>query len=94
MKQFWISLPIKEKIKFIVSALAGIIGVIFATLNWNSTDVHLLIVNRSAPLSMIIIMSMLFGYAFGYLPRAARLRNKQRELEDLQKELVELKKSI
>lgn len=94
MKQFWISLPLKEKIKFVLSAFAGIIGVIFATLNWNSTGVHLLIVYRTAPLSMIIIISMLCGYAFGYIPRAARLRNKQRELEDLQKELVELKKSI
>ena len=93
MKQFWISLPTKEKVKFLLSALAGVLGVIFATLNWNSTGVHLLFAYRNAPLSMIIIFSMLIGYAFGYLPRATRLRNKQRELDKILKELDELKKS-
>ena len=91
MKQFWNSLPTKEKIKFLLSAFAGILGVIFATLNWKSTGVHLLFTYKNAPLSLIILFSMLIGYAFGYIPRAAKLRNKQRELDHMQKELDALK---
>ena len=94
MKQFWTSLPVKEKIKFVLSAMTGIAGVVFATLNWNETGVHLLFSYTYAPLSVIIILSMLIGYAFGYIPRATRLRSKERELEEMRKELDDCKKSV
>ena len=93
MKQFWVSLPISEKVKFVVSIIAGIAGVVFATLNWNSTTVHVLVKETQAPLTVIIVFSMLIGYVFGYIPHQSKLRRKQRELEEIQNELDQLKKA-
>jgi uncharacterized integral membrane protein len=92
MKEFWVRLPFAEKVKFILSIIAGIAGVVFATLNWNATNVHVLVRETTAPLTVIIVFSMLIGYVFGYIPHLSTLRKKQHELDEVRSELDELKK--
>ena len=43
MKEFWDKLPTKEKFKFVLSLLAGMLAVIFATLNWTDAKIHYLV---------------------------------------------------
>ena len=39
MEKYWNVLSIQDKIKFILSILAGILVVIFATLNWKEAEI-------------------------------------------------------
>src|SRR5574343_916818 len=49
MVEYWHSLSNVNKIKFVLSIILGILGVVFATLNWTEQEVHLLVTKMKMP---------------------------------------------
>jgi uncharacterized integral membrane protein len=91
MTEYWNSLSLLNKVKFVLSIILGIMGVVFATLNWKVQDVHLLFVQTKMPLTLLIIFSMVVGYAFSFIFSYKKFRVKDQEIEELKKELQALK---
>ena len=91
MTEYWSSLSLLNKVKFVFSIILGIIGVVFATLNWKEQDVHLLFIQTKMPLTLLIIFSMVVGYAFSFVFSYKKFRAKDQEIEELKKELQDLK---
>ncbi|MEY3237212.1 MAG: hypothetical protein RI883_1313 [Bacteroidota bacterium] len=91
MTEYWNSLSFINKAKFVLSIILGILGVVFATLNWKEQDVHLLFVQTKMPLTLLIIFSMVVGYAFSFIFSYKKFRAKDLEIDELKKEIEELK---
>lgn len=91
MTEYWNSLSLLNKVKFVLSIILGIMGVVFATLNWKVQDVHLLFVQTKMPLTLLIIFSMVVGYAFSFIFSYKKFRAKDQEIVELKKELQVLK---
>ncbi len=91
MTEYWNTLSLLNKAKFVLSVILGIIGVVFATLNWKEQDVHLLFVQTKMPLTLLIIFSMIVGYAFSFIFSYKKFRAKDKEIELLRSELDDLK---
>jgi uncharacterized integral membrane protein len=92
MLDYWKGLTGINKIKFIFSLLIGIVGVVFATLNWNAQEVHLIFTKKTIPLTLVIIFSIIVGYAMAAILNYRKFRLKDKEIENLQKELDKFKK--
>jgi len=91
MTEYWNTLSILNKTKFVLSVILGIMGVVFATLNWKEQDVHLLFAQTKMPLTLLIIFSMVVGYAFSFIFSYKKFRAKDKEILALKSELEELK---
>lgn len=94
MSEYWKQLPLVEKVKFVISVVLGIIGVIFATLNWNSQEVHLIFTKLDLPLSLLIIFSIIVGYAISHIFSFRKFKEKDREIERVMKQNQELKNQL
>jgi len=94
MQEYWKSLSPVNKAKFILSILIGIIGVVFATLNWESQEVHLLFKKTEIPTTMVIILSGVIGYAISYIFNIRKFRAKDKEIDLLNSEIESLKRKL
>lgn len=92
MVEYWNSLSALNKIKFVLSLILGIIGVVFATLNWKEQEVHLLVKKTQMPLSLLILFSMAAGYAISFVFSYRKFKSKDKEIEDLRKKIEDLEK--
>lgn len=72
MSEYWKGLTVKGKVKFIFSLIVGIIGVVFATLNWNEAEVNLIFIKTQLPLTMVIVFSIIIGFALSYVFRQSK----------------------
>lgn len=94
MVEYWKSLSPLNKFKFVLSLILGIIGVVFTTLNWNVQEVHLIFVKTNIPLSLLILFSIIIGYALSFIFNFRKFRAKDREIEVLKKNIEDLKDQI
>jgi uncharacterized integral membrane protein len=94
MQEYWNSLSGINKVKFVVSMLIGVMAVVFATLNWNSQEVHLIFSKKQMPLTMLIIFSMIGGYAIAYVFSYRKGRDLKKEIDALKMEIEELKEKL
>ena len=92
MVEYWHSLSNVNKVKFVLSVLLGIIGVVFATLNWKEQEVHLLVTKANMPLTVLIVFSVVVGYALSFVFSYRKFRSKDREIDVLKKENDQLRK--
>jgi uncharacterized integral membrane protein len=94
MKEFWDKLPLKEKIKFILSIIAGILVVVFATLNWKDEEIHFIFKIVTVKLSIAILLSAIAGYLLSFLFSYRTRLEKENEIEKLQKKITKLSKEL
>ena len=94
MVEYWHSLSNLNKIKFVLSIILGILGVVFATLNWTEQEVHLLVTKAKMPLTLLINFSVVVGYALSFVFSYRKFRTKDREIEALKREVEELKEQL
>ena len=87
MKEYWNELTAGQKIKHSISAIAGILVIIFAILNWESTEVHLLFTVVSIPKILLIIVSLAGGFGLATLFDYRKFRKKDREIKSLRSQL-------
>lgn len=87
MKEIWNKLTLIEKIKFAISVIAGILVVIFATLNWKDQDIHFIFKVYKVKLSIAIILSVIAGYFISFLFSYRKINSLENENEKLKKKL-------
>lgn len=86
MSEYWKALSLLNKVKFTISIIIGILGVVFATLNWNDEEVHLLFFQTTIPLTLVILISVIVGYAVAYVFNFQNSRKKEKEIQNLQEQ--------
>lgn len=94
MEEYWKSLSSLNKIKFSVSLLIGILAVVFATLNWETQEVHLLVKKVKMPLTLLIFFAIFAGYGLSFVFSYKKFRAKEKEIDKLKEELEILKNDI
>lgn len=65
--EYFTKLNFLGKVKFVITIAAGIVAVVFSTLNWKSQEINLLFVTKNFPLTVMLFFCLIAGYAFGYL---------------------------
>lgn len=88
MKEYWNGLTNAQKTKYIISAVAGILVLIFAILNWKNTELHLLFGRVSIPKTLLILMSMAGGFGLATLLDMRKFRKKDNEIKNLKSQLA------
>lgn len=92
MKEFWLGLTSAQKMKYIVSIIAVILGLIFAIMNWKSIEVHFILTSINIPITMLILLCMGAGYGLATLFDYRKYRAKNKEISSLKAQL-EMKSS-
>lgn len=90
MKEYWNELTRAQKTKYIISAVAGVLVILFAILNWKSTDVHLLITKVRIPKTLLIIMSLAGGFGLATLFDYRKFKKKDKEIKALREQVAHL----
>jgi uncharacterized integral membrane protein len=80
MKEYWQELTRAQKIKYTVSAISGILVLIFAIVNWKIAEVHLLITKVRMPITLLIVISLAGGFGLATLFNYRKLRKKDKEI--------------
>lgn len=83
MEEYWNNLSFAGKAKFILSVIVGTLTVVLATLNWTETQVHLIFWKPIVPLSLIIIGSVVGGYAISYVFAYRKFKTKDGEIDEM-----------
>lgn len=91
MKEYWMNLTLLNKVKFVFSMILGIIGVIFATLNWKEQEVNLIVTSFKIPLTLLIIFSVIVGFALSFVFNYSKIVRKDDEIDELKREIERLK---
>ena len=87
MKEWWDGLTSSQKIKYIISAIAGILVLIFAIVNWKMVNVNLLITTVRIPITLLIVLSLAGGFGLATLFDYRKFKNKDKEIKSLKAQL-------
>lgn len=87
MKDWWDSLSSSQKFKYIISAVSGILVLIFAIVNWKTVPVSLLITTVRIPITLLIVLSLAGGFGLATLFDYRKFRNKDKEIKSLKAQL-------
>ena len=94
MEKYWKVLSTQDKIKFILSILAVILVVIFATLNWKEAQIHFIFKIIEVKLSVAILLSVVAGYLMSFLFSYRNLLKNNQEIERLKKKIEKLEHKL
>ena len=94
MEKYWNVLSIQDKIKFILSIIAGILVVIFATLNWKDAKIDFIFNIIQVKLSVAIMISVVAGYLVSFLFSYRKQLKNNEEIESLTKKIEKLERKI
>ena len=94
MEKYWKALSTKDKIKFILSIIAGILVVIFATLNWKDAQIDFIFKIIQVKLSIAILLSAVAGYFISFLFSYRKQLKNNEEIETLTKKIEKLERKI
>ena len=87
MKEWWDGLTSSQKIKYIISAIAGILVLIFAIVNWKMVNVNLLITTVRIPITLLILLSLAGGFGLTTLFDYRKFKKKDKEIKSLKTQL-------
>jgi uncharacterized integral membrane protein len=79
MESYWENLSFTGKAKFVISVVIGSLTVVLATLNWTEIQVHLIFWKPTIPLSLIILGSVVGGYAISYVFAYRKFKSKEND---------------
>ena len=88
MKEWWKGLNNQQKVKYIVSAIAGLLVLIFAIVNWKSINVNLLITSVRIPVTLLILLSLSGGFGLATLFDYRKFKKKDKEIKSLKTQLT------
>lgn len=94
MQEYWKNLSLWDKVKFVFSIILGVLGVVFATLNWKEQEVHIIFKKTQLPLSLLIMFSIAVGYAWAFLFNFRKFRMKDKEIGTLMNNIDDLKAQL
>lgn len=87
MKEWWDGLSSSQKLKYIISAVSGILVLIFAIVNWKSIPVNFLITTIRIPTTLLIVLSLAGGFGLATLFDYRKFRKKDKEINTLRTRL-------
>ena len=91
MEEYWENLSFVGKAKFVLSVVIGTMTVVFATLNWTDIQVHLIFWKPTIPLSLIILGSVVGGYAISYVFAYRKFKSKDGEIDEMKSHTAKTK---
>ena len=91
MEEYWKNLSFAGKAKFVISVIIGTLTVVFATLNWTDIQVHLIFWKPTIPLSLIILGSVVGGYAISYVFAYRKFKSKDGEIDEMKSNTAKTK---
>lgn len=94
MREFWDGLTSLGKAKFIGYSLLGIFTVLFAVFNWKETEVHFVVMHVNLPLTIVIVLSMIGGFAFAKIASYRKTLRKEKEMTNLKKQIESQSKDV
>lgn len=89
MKENWQNLPLSKKIRIIFIVLVSIIALIFVIRNWQPVEIIFVFFRLHVPLTLIIIISGLIGFAIGSLFDYKKFKQRDNEIKRLTQKLNE-----
>lgn len=87
MNDYWKSLSTAQKFKYIISGIIGILVLVFAILNWESTKVHFIIGEIRISKTLLILLSLAGGFGLASIFDYRKFRKKNKEIKDLKSKL-------
>lgn len=87
MKEWWDDLSSSQKFKYIISAVLGILVLIFAIVNWKIVPVNFLIITVRIPITLLIVLSLAGGFGLATLFDYRKFRKKDKEINSLKAQL-------
>ena len=78
----------QQKVKYIISAIAGFLVLIFAIVNWKSINVNLLVTTVRIPVTLLIILSLAGGFGLATLFDYRKFKKKNKEIKSLKSQLT------
>ena len=92
----WSKMSLRDKVKFSVSIICIILFIAFATLNWNSQEIHFIFLKSRIPLTIVMFLSVVVGYLISFLFSYKKIMKKDFEIEILKEKikLIEKKDEI
>jgi|TARA_R110000737_G_scaffold17480_2_gene35189 uncharacterized integral membrane protein len=90
MKEYWNDLTSGEKTKLILKIILGILVLIFAIRNWQSTPVKMVFFEMNLPLTIIIVLCLGIGFALASVFDYRKFKIKNKEITDLKSKIANL----
>jgi len=91
MKDYWNNLTLSRKIRLIITVVLGLCAIIFAARNWRETEVILVFFKIRMPLTLVILLSAVAGFAVASLFDYRKFKMRDTEIVKLKKQLEERK---
>jgi uncharacterized integral membrane protein len=89
LKEYWEGLSTIGKIKFVSKVILVILAIVFAVLNWQMVELHLIFVKFELPLTVLILSCFAIGIILSSLFDYKRFKQKNREIEELKRKISE-----
>lgn len=94
MKDYWHKLSLVQKVKHIFWGVVGLLILIFALLNWQVIELHLIFGKLPVPVTILILISMFGGYGYAKLFGFVKSRKKDKEISYLKGEVSALREKV
>jgi lipopolysaccharide assembly protein A len=89
LEEYWKSLTVNGKIKFVAKIIVVILSILFAVFNWQTVELHLIFLKVNVPLTLLIVICVVIGLIISSIFDYRRFQQKDREIRRLKKELGE-----
>jgi uncharacterized integral membrane protein len=90
MKEYWNDLTASQKTKLILKIILGLLAIIFAVRNWQSTPVVLVFFKMNLPLTIIIVLCLGIGFALASVFDYRKFKIKNKEITELKSRIANL----
>ena len=89
MRDYWKTLTILKKIKFLISIILFIFMILFIFQNWKDEKINMLFFDMYVPLSLVRGISFFIGYSMSSLFNYKEINSKDKELKSLKDSIKE-----
>jgi uncharacterized integral membrane protein len=90
MKDYWNSLSIYRKIKFIISIVISIYVLIFAFINLQETEINFIFFKVKISITLLILICLILGYLTSNIFDFRKYRSNHKEINQLKTKIKDL----
>jgi len=94
LKEYWSKLSFTQKLNHIFWGVIGLLILIFALLNWQVIELHLVFGSIDVPVTILVLLSMLGGYGYAKIFGFIKSRKKDKEISYLKGEVAALRQKV
>lgn len=90
MKEYWQNLTAAKKTRLVLTIVLSLCAIIFAARNWRETEVILVFLKVRMPLTLVIVLSAVIGFAIASLFDYRKFKARDLEIKRLNNKLIDL----